>query len=112
MSANTFTPGPTPNTVRAAHGNVLIVPDGMRGRIIPDRTAGERPQLPPTGARVRHHRSVRHLAREACPLSLRVWSPARAGAAGLHIQRPGPPLEGPAVLSTVRRRRRGRRAGC
>ena len=28
MSANTFTPGPTPNTVRAADGKVLAVPDG------------------------------------------------------------------------------------
>jgi hypothetical protein len=32
--------------------------------------------------------------READPMSLRVWSPAPAGPAGLHIQRPGP-LEGP-----------------
>ena len=43
---------------------------------------------------LRHHRSVRHLAREACPMSLRGWSPAPAGPAGLHVQRPGP-LEGP-----------------
>lgn len=28
MSSNTFTPGPTPNTVRAADGKVLTVPDG------------------------------------------------------------------------------------
>src|SRR3954447_14612207 len=28
MSGNTFTPGPTPNTVRAADGKVLTVPDG------------------------------------------------------------------------------------
>ena len=28
MSANTFTPGPTPNTVRAADGTILIAPDG------------------------------------------------------------------------------------
>ena len=28
MSANTFTPGPTPNTIRAADGKVLTVPDG------------------------------------------------------------------------------------
>src|SRR5580692_8043816 len=28
MSANTFTPGPTPNTVRAADGRILTVPDG------------------------------------------------------------------------------------
>src|SRR5437879_1766797 len=28
MSGNTFTPGPTPNTVRAADGKVLAVPDG------------------------------------------------------------------------------------
>jgi len=26
--SNTFTPGPTPNTVRAADGKVLTVPDG------------------------------------------------------------------------------------
>jgi hypothetical protein len=28
MSANTFTPGPTPNTVRSAGGKVLTVPEG------------------------------------------------------------------------------------
>ena len=28
MSANTFTPGPTPNTVRSADGKVLTVPEG------------------------------------------------------------------------------------
>lgn len=28
MSGNTFTPGPTPNTVRAADGSVLTAPDG------------------------------------------------------------------------------------
>ena len=28
MSANTFTPGPTPNTVRSADGKVLTVPQG------------------------------------------------------------------------------------
>lgn len=28
MSSTTFTPGPTPNTVKAADGNVLTVPDG------------------------------------------------------------------------------------
>src|SRR5258708_31868 len=28
MSANTFTPGPTPNTVRAADGRVLPTPEG------------------------------------------------------------------------------------
>src|SRR4051794_9262861 len=28
MTGNTFTPGPTPNTVRAADGKVLTVPDG------------------------------------------------------------------------------------
>lgn len=28
MSANTFTPGPTPNTVRAADGKILTVPEG------------------------------------------------------------------------------------
>jgi hypothetical protein len=28
MSGNTFTPGPTPNTVRSADGKVLTVPDG------------------------------------------------------------------------------------
>src|SRR3954453_17560333 len=28
MSGNTFTPGPTPNTVRAANGEVLIAPEG------------------------------------------------------------------------------------
>src|SRR3954469_12085479 len=28
MSGQTFTPGPAPNTVRAADGNVLTVPDG------------------------------------------------------------------------------------
>src|ERR1019366_391055 len=28
MSANTFTPGPKPNTVRAADGRVLTAPDG------------------------------------------------------------------------------------
>ena len=28
MSANTFTPGPTPNTVRAADGRVLTAPEG------------------------------------------------------------------------------------
>ena len=28
MSATTFTPGPTPNTVRSADGKVLIVPEG------------------------------------------------------------------------------------
>lgn len=28
MSGNTFTPGPTPNTVRASDGKVLTVPDG------------------------------------------------------------------------------------
>jgi hypothetical protein len=28
MSANTFTPGPTPNTVLAADGKVLTTPDG------------------------------------------------------------------------------------
>jgi hypothetical protein len=28
VSANTFTPGPTPNTVRAADGRVLTAPEG------------------------------------------------------------------------------------
>src|SRR5271154_2929851 len=28
MSATTFTPGPTPNTVRSADGNILTVPEG------------------------------------------------------------------------------------
>ena len=28
MTANTFTPGPAPNTVRAADGKVLTVPEG------------------------------------------------------------------------------------
>src|SRR4051794_7378396 len=28
MSGNTFTPGPTPNTVRSADGKVLTVPEG------------------------------------------------------------------------------------
>src|SRR5262249_33920060 len=28
MSRNTFTPGPTPNTVRAADGKILTVPEG------------------------------------------------------------------------------------
>src|SRR6202047_789806 len=28
MSANTFTPGPTPNTVRTVDGRVLTAPDG------------------------------------------------------------------------------------
>ena len=28
MSVNTFTPGPTPNTVRAADGRVLTAPEG------------------------------------------------------------------------------------
>ena len=28
MSANTFTPGPTPNTVRAADGKILTAPEG------------------------------------------------------------------------------------
>src|SRR3954471_18273332 len=28
MSNNTFSPGPTPNTVRAADGRILNVPDG------------------------------------------------------------------------------------
>ncbi len=28
MSGTTFTPGPTPNTVRAADGTVLTAPDG------------------------------------------------------------------------------------
>ncbi len=29
MNEQTFTPGPTPNTVRAAHGNALTVPEGL-----------------------------------------------------------------------------------
>src|SRR5256885_17052661 len=28
MGSNTFTPGPTPNTVRAADGKIVTVPDG------------------------------------------------------------------------------------
>ena len=28
MTDNTFTPGPTPNTVRSADGNTLTAPDG------------------------------------------------------------------------------------
>jgi hypothetical protein len=32
MSANTFTPGPTPNTVCAADGRILTVPEGKKGR--------------------------------------------------------------------------------
>jgi hypothetical protein len=28
MTATIFTPGPTPNTVRTADGNILTVPDG------------------------------------------------------------------------------------
>jgi hypothetical protein len=28
LSANTFTPGPTPNTVRAADGKILTAPEG------------------------------------------------------------------------------------
>ena len=28
MSANTFTPGPAPNTVRAADGRILTAPEG------------------------------------------------------------------------------------
>ena len=55
---------------------------------------------------LRHHRSVRHPAREAGPLSLRVGSPAPAGPVGRRKMRmtahkaAGPPWEGPAALPT------------
>ena len=58
---------------------------------------------------LRHHRSVRHPAREAGPLSLRIWSPAAAGPPACTYSGRAP-LEGPAVLPPVRRRRLGRRA--
>jgi hypothetical protein len=37
MSGNTFTPGPTPNTVRGADGKVLTVPEGWV--LLPPRDA-------------------------------------------------------------------------
>lgn len=38
MSATTFTPGPTPNTVRSADGNLLTVPEGWA--LLPPGDAG------------------------------------------------------------------------
>ena len=75
----------------------------------PSRQGSRRPSWPSvtaamaccTGRRaLRHHRSRRHLARPACPVSAR--GAARTAA--------GPPREGPAVRPAARQLRRGRRA--